>query len=42
MTRSAWEELRVPTWTLVERRPSRRPTDDAAPGATAPVTTTDD
>lgn len=46
MTRSTWEELRVPTWTLVERRPSRRPTDDgalpAAPGATAPVTTTDD
>jgi hypothetical protein len=46
MTRSTWEELRVPTWVLVERRPSRRPTEDGvgptAPGATAPVTTTDD
>ncbi len=44
MTRSTWEELRVPTWALVERRPPRAPTDDGAGPAVpdAPVTTTDD
>ncbi len=44
MTRSTWEELRVPTWALVERRPSRVPSpeDAGAPVVRPPVTTTSD
>jgi len=46
MTRSTWEELRVPTWALVERRPPRAPSPDDAspadPSTAAPVTTTSD